>query len=338
MAELPRIRVFPEDFQVEEIPAYRPSGEGGHLFLQIEKKNQTTDAVAGALARAAGKARRDIGYAGRKDRNALTRQWFSVEGVSPESAMAFNLPGAKVLEAVPHPHKLRTGHLSGNCFRLVVRGVSDELADQARQRFSRILESGMPNRYGDQRYGFESRNVERGIAILSGKRTPRDRRAARFEVSAVQSAVFDLVLRDRPLALDALELGDVARVEASGGLFVVDDVEAARERASRFEISPTGPIFGTKVIEPEGEPAERERAAHRTLGIPLPGALQAPRGIRLRGTRRPLRVRPQQAQFEQGPDQTIRVDCVLPPGSYATVLIQELVGDYDESSNGLSGE
>ncbi|MCH2184395.1 tRNA pseudouridine(13) synthase TruD [Myxococcota bacterium] len=331
MGELPRIRVSPEDFQVEEIPAYRPSGEGGHLLVRIEKKNQTTDAVAAALARAAGKARRDIGYAGRKDRNAVTRQWFSVEGVSPESAMAFDLPGAKVLEADRHPHKLRTGHLSGNRFRLVVREVPDGLAEEARRRFLQIVESGMPNRYGDQRYGLEGRNIERGIAILTGQRAPRDRRAARFEVSAVQSAVFDLVLRERPLPLDRLELGDVARVEESGGLFVVDDVGAASERASRFEISPTGPIFGTKVIEPQGEPAERERAAHRSLGIPLPGALQAPRGIRLRGTRRPLRVRPRQAQFERGPDQTIQIDCVLPPGSYATVFIQELVGDFDES-------
>ncbi|MAJ59907.1 MAG: hypothetical protein CBC48_08000 [bacterium TMED88] len=337
MGELPRIRVFPEDFQVEEIPAYRPSGEGGHLFVQIEKKNQTTDAVAAALARAAGKARRDIGYAGRKDRNAVTRQWFSVEGVSPEAAMAFDLPGAKVLEAERHPHKLRTGHLSGNRFHLVVRDVPDALAEQARQRFSQILEGGMPNRYGAQRYGFESRNVERGIAILSGQRFPRDRRAARFEVSSVQSAVFDLVLRDRPLALDCLELGDVARVEESGGLFVVDDVEAASERAGRFEISPTGPIFGTKVIEPEGEPAERERAAHRAFGIPLPGALQAPRGIRLRGARRPLRVRPRQGRFERGAEQTLQINCTLPPGSYATVFIQELVGDYDESSGVLAG-
>ena len=118
----------------------------------------------------------------------------------------------------------------------------------------------------------------------------------------------------------------------------MDDVDAACERAGRFEISPTGPIFGTKVIEPEGEPAERERAAHRTLGIPLPGALQAPRGIRMRGTRRPLRVRPWQARFERRPDEAIEIDCVLPPGSYATVLIHELVGDFDESSNGASGD
>ncbi len=332
MGDLPRLRVFPEDFKVEEIPAYRPSGEGGHLFLQIEKKGRTTDQVAAALARAAGRAPRDIGYAGRKDRNAVTSQWFSLEGVTPESAMAFDLPGAEVLEAIPHPHKLRTGHLSGNRFQLVVRDVSDALAEEARTRFSRILESGMPNRYGNQRYGPESRNIQRGVAILSGERSPRDRRAARFEVSAVQSAVFDLVLRDRPLALDCLEKGDVARVEASGGVFVVEDPEVESERAARFEISPTGPIFGTKVIEPEGEPAERERAAHQALGLPLPGALRAPRGIRLRGTRRPLRVRPTEAHFDRGPDQTIQVDFVLPPGSYATTLIQELVGEYEEPS------
>ena len=157
-------------------------------------------------------------------------------------------------------------------------------------------------------------------------------RAARFEVSAVQSAVFDRVLQDRPLALDRLEEGDVARVEGSGGLFLVEDVDRESIRASRFEISPTGPIFGTKVMKPEGEPARREREAHLALGLPMPEEIRAPRGIRLRGARRPLRVRPGEARLERGADQTLRIECTLPAGSYATVLVHELVGPFEESS------
>ena len=332
MTALPRIRVHPEDFCVEEIPAYLPAGTGQHLFVRIEKRMRTTDEVASALARMADLSVSQVGYAGRKDRNALTRQWFSVEGLSPVLAMAIDLPGVRVLEAIPHSNKLRTGHLRGNRFSLVIRNVSDTLAARAQVRMAEMLNLGMPNRYGAQRYGREGRNVQRGIEILLAQRSARDRRAARFEVSAVQSAVFDRVLQDRPVALDRLEEGDVARVEGSGGLFLVEDVDRESERASRFEISPTGPIFGTKVMTPQGEPARREHEAHLALGLPVPGEIRAPRGIRLRGARRPLRVRPGEARLERGADQTLRIECTLPAGSYATVLVHELVGPFEEAS------
>ena len=173
--------------------------------------------------------------------------------------MSLELDGAKILEAVKHPHKLRTGQLRGNLFELLLRGVDSASEESARERLAQIETVGMPNRYGNQRFGHAGRNPEKGRSILSGETSLRDRRKARFLVSALQSQVFNRVLEERPLALDTVEEGDVARVTESGGLFLVEDVEIERERASRFEISATGPIFGTKMQAPSGEPLPNER-------------------------------------------------------------------------------
>lgn len=318
---------------VEELPAYAPSGEGTHLFVHVEKRLRSTEEVATALARAAGIRPADVGYAGRKDRVAVTRQWFSLEGWTPESALAVELPEVRILAAVRHPHKLRTGHLRGNRFEITVRDVSTPAAERAETRLREMVERGMPNRYGPQRYGREGMNVQRGVAILRGDARLRDKRSGRFLISAVQSAVFDRVLAERPIGLDAVEAGDVARVEESGGLFLVEDQVAEGARAARFEISATGPIFGTRVIAPMGAVAAREAAAHAALGLPAPEEIRPPRGVRLRGARRPLRVRPQAASAE------IAGDCAvlrfeLPSGSYATVLLEELFGELVEGGSG----
>ncbi len=325
----PRFRSRPEDFVVEEIPAYAPSGEGNHLFVHVEKRLRTTEEVAISLARAAGARPADVGYAGRKDRVGVTRQWFSLEGWSPEHAMALEIPDVRILEAARHPHKLRTGHLRGNRFEITLRDVARTDAEIAEDRLRSMVERGMPNRYGPQRYGREGLNVQRGAAVLRGEARLRDKRSGRFLISAVQSAVFDRVLADRPIALDCVEPGDVARVEESGGLFLVEDGIVEGERAARFEISPTGPIFGTRVIAPGGAVAEREAAAHLALGLPAPDEIRAPPGIRLRGARRPLRVRPGEASLEiDGGIVVLRFE--LPSGSYATVLLSELFGELAE--------
>jgi tRNA pseudouridine13 synthase len=314
----------PEDFVVDEIPAYAPTGEGGHTFVRVEKRDATTEEIARALARAADVAPRDVGYAGRKDRCAIARQWLSVPGLDPEHALALELPRARVLEAARHPHKLRTGHLRGNAFAIALRGVGAADLPRLRERLARLERGGFPNRFGAQRFGRDGDNAARGAALLAGREHVRDRRAARFLVSALQAAVFNEVLRARPLALDAVEVGDVAVVEASGGLFVVDDAAREAPRAAAFEISATGPIFGTRATEPRGAPAERECAALRALGLDPEAPLAAPRGIPLRGSRRPLRARSEGSRID-ATDAVPRLCFTLGAGSYATVLVEELL-------------
>ena len=332
MKHTARFRVEPEDFKVEEIPLYPPAGEGGHTFVRVEKRLRTSDAVARQLARSVGVPARDIGYAGRKDRVAVTSQWMSVPGLDPDTALELELNGARILEAVRHPHKLRTGHLKGNRFELVLREVDPAAEAQARERLANIATRGMPNRFGPQRCGHAGRNPERGRALLSGETSLRDRRKARFMVSALQAEVFNRVLEERPLELDAVEEGDVAQVTASGGLFLVEDPSVEAERAARFEISATGPIFGTKMQWPLGPVAEREVRVMQELGVPVGKAFRPPAGLRVLGTRRPCRAPVGDPSLFRDADQ-LRFCFMLPAGTYATVLLEELFCHLEEGSD-----
>jgi tRNA pseudouridine13 synthase len=323
-----RIRTEPEDFCVEELPLYPPSGEGEHTFVHVEKRLVTTEEVASALARAAGVSGSDVGYAGRKDRIAVATQWFSVPGLDPQRALDLRLEGVRVLEATLHGHKLRTGQLRGNRFEIAVRGVDDETREAARARIAEIGRAGMANAFGSQRFGRAGRNVDMGARLLRGEIVSKDRRKARFAISALQSAVFNDVLTARPTGIGELEFGDVAMLHGSGGQFLVEDVEREQPRAAAFEISPTGPIFGSRVIEPAGEVASREKAALELRGICLTN-LRPPKGIRLRGARRALRVRPDNARMRDFPG-GFWLEFELPPGSYATVLIQTVLGEEPE--------
>ena len=324
--ELPRLRATPEDFFVDEIPLYPASGEGGHTFVRIEKSIRTTEGVARDLAKCAGCRPRDVGYAGRKDRFAVTRQWFSVPELDPAESLKFEISGAKILESARHPHKLRTGHLRGNRFKICVRGCSDEVIAHAKAAIPRIVTRGLPNRFGEQRFGRKGDNAEQARKILAGGPPGRDRRASRFLLSALQAEVFNEVLRARPLPLDRVEAGEIAMVMASGGPFVVEEVERENERVARFEISPTGPIFGSRTLAPVGPPALREAAALEALGVPASTQWNLPKGIRLKGSRRSLRVQPRDLCLEMLRSGDLTLAFELPAGSYATVLIDEVVG------------
>jgi tRNA pseudouridine13 synthase len=314
----------PEDFAVDEIPLYAPSGLGEHTFVKVEKRLRTTDEVVRMLARAAGVAPREVGAAGRKDRVAVATQWLSVPRLDPALALRLELPGVRVLEAVRHPHKLRTGQLRGNRFRILLREVDEAAIEAGLARAGELERRGMRNRFGAQRFGRDGDNALRGRSLLEGEAPAgRDRREARFLLSALQAAVFNDVLAARGEGFDGVEVGDVAVVHASGGLFRVEDAAREAPRAAAFEISATGPIFGTRTTEPAGAVAERERALLEAHGIPQP--LRPPRGIPLRGARRALRVRPAGlalARVETG----LELRFALPAGSFATVLLEELLG------------
>jgi tRNA pseudouridine13 synthase len=229
-----------------------------------------------------------------------------------------------VLEARRHPHKLRTGQLRGNRFEIVARDVGHEALSAAEARFERLQRDGMPNRFGPQRFGWDGGNLEQARRLLRGEKIGADRRHARFLLSALQATAFNRVLCERPLPLAGLEPGDVAVVHASGGLFRVEDASREAPRAAAFEISATGPIFGTRVLAPSGAAADRERAVFTALGLD-PEALRPPPGIRLRGARRALRVRLEAADVAIEGD-ALRLRFTLPAGSYASVALEELFG------------
>jgi tRNA pseudouridine13 synthase len=317
-----RIAASPEDFVVDEEPLYPATGEGGHTFVRIEKRGRNTEEVARALARFAGVRPGDVGYAGRKDRVAVARQWLSVPALAPERALAFEGDGFRALEAVRHPHKLRTGQLRANRFELVVRELAAQQVEAAGERLAALAERGFANRFGAQRFGREGRNADAARALLERGEAGRDRRAARFLLSALQAEVWNACLDARPLPLDAVEAGEVAYLHESGASFVVEDAAADSARASRFELSAAGPLFGTKLLPAAGDPGRRERAVFAAHGIPE--TLRLPPGVRLRGARRPFRARPEDARSEPLGEGAVRLAFRLPPGSYATVLVDAL--------------
>ena len=336
---MPRIRTVPEDFEVEERLLYRLDGTGPHVYLQIEKRMCTTEEVARSLARAADLPRRDVGYAGRKDRSALTRQWFSVPRHAAGALEGWSLPGARVIARDAHGEKLRVGQLAGNRFQLRVREVDEAAGTVARERLRTLSARGMPNRFGRQRFGRDGKNVERGARVLRSGRLRGGRRHALLMVSALQSAVFNRTLALRRAPLDVLEPGDVGFVHATGEAFLVIEPPDP-ERLERFELSPTGPIFGTKMLWPRGETAEIERRAMADLGLDDPRRLALPRGLKLFGDRRPLRVQPRGADSAwrdgappKGDEKkTLELGFELPAGSYATVLLEELFpGGFEDA-------
>lgn len=323
------VRASPEDFEVEEIPAYRPSGRGTHLFLWVEKRGRNTREVAAEIARALGVAERDVGVAGQKDRHALTRQHLSVPNVAPARAEGLAGEGWRVLSAALHENKLKTGHLDGNRFRIRVRGAGPEAAARARAVGAALAVRGLPNLFGPQRFGRGGANLPLGRALVLGGQAPdlararRDRFLRRIAVSAYQAWLFNRVLAERMRdGLFAAALpGDLMKKLATGGLFRCEDAEADRGRVERFEISPTGPMFGHRMMEPAGEPLERERRVLAAEGLTLEAF--APLRADGEGTRRPMRL-PLALEVAEEPDALV-LEFGLPKGSFATAVLREVL-------------
>jgi tRNA pseudouridine13 synthase len=319
----------PDRFVVEEIPAYAPSGEGTHTFVWLEKQGLTTfDAIA-LVARAFGVPARDVGYAGMKDKQATTRQWLSLPGLDPERALAFAEGGVRILAAARHGNKLRLGHLRGNRFETVLAGAAtdDEVA-ALRARFADLSARGVPNRYGEQRFGTDAANAARGLALLRGERQERDKRKRRLLLSALQSAVFNrtLELRATRGALTAVLPGDVLKKTETGGLFVSTEPEVDQRRVDAGELVPTGPLPGGREIEPPPGTAARalEDEAIAAVGATRED-FERP-GRDLPGARRPVLLRISDPGFSEdaGSDaamRAVRLRFTLPAGSYATVVV-----------------
>lgn len=318
-----RIKERPEDFEVEEVPAYLPSGEGTHLYLWIEKIEIETQAVARALAKAAGVDVGEVGYAGMKDRRAVTRQLFSVPARAEAALASFALPGVRVLWTRRHGNKLRTGHLIGNRFRLRIRGAVDPDAGLA--SFDVLTRRGLPNAFGAQRFGARGDNAALGKLLLQGEWLPTrpDRFQRKLYLSAYQSALFNRVLVQRLMdgTFDRALLGDRLRKE-TGGMFLCEAPEVDQPRVDAFELSATGPLFGPKMPRPAGEVDAREQALLAEEGLALSDFKRG--GGETEGARRALRVRLGDPSAARDGDDLL-LAFTLPAGSYATQVLDEVV-------------
>ena len=317
----------PETFFVEEIPAYLPSGEGDHTYVWIEKRNLTTLDAVNRLARVLGVENRDVGYAGMKDRRATTRQWLSLSGVDPARAQEANVEGVRILATGRHRNKLRVGHLHGNRFEICLGDVAENEGETIANALSELAVRGVPNRYGYQRFGSAGDNVEVGLAVLRGTRREPDQRRRKLLLSAVQSAVFNRVLdlRSQGDGLLTVHGGDNLEKVVSGGQFSSTDIATDQARVDAGEVVPTAPLPGGRVRTPEPGSAARalEDRALAELGIGPDELGQV--GRSLPGTRRPVVVK---VTLDE-PAVTlearhVRLRFSLPPGSYATVVLDAL--------------
>lgn len=327
-----RMRSVPEDFIVEEIDAFPPSGAGEHLLLTVRKRGMNTGFAAKTIAQWAGVAESAIGYAGMKDRHALTTQRFSVwlpKKTAPEVA-SLHGDDLEPLEAHWHSRKLPRGAHAGNRFVLTLREVEGE-REAIEARLAAIAARGVPNYFGEQRFG-RGDNIGKALVMFAGRRMGRDERG--FLLSAARAELFNRALSARVAdgRWDAPCAGEVWMLDGSRSVFGPEPwSEALAERLARFDIHPSGPLWGRGELRSTDESLAIELAA-----LADETALALRNGLERAGLqqeRRALRLQAQGLAWEWPDARTLRLRFALPPGGYATAVLREL-GDCQ----GAAGE
>lgn len=256
------IRTQPSDFQVDEKFAFEATGEGEHALLHIKKEDTNTDWLSRQIAQLAGVRKVDVSYAGLKDRNAVTTQWFSVwlPGKPDPDWSLLNSENVQILKTIRHNRKLRRGSLRGNQFTLIVRDVEGDVSD-LEQRINTIKQDGVPNYFGDQRFGIEGRNLEKAKIMFGGKRE-KDRFKRSIYLSAARSAMFNDLLSQRVAMnkwANALP-GDVMLLDNSHSYFLAEDIdEKIIQRLKEHDIHPSGPLWGRGELLSKGEVTKIEK-------------------------------------------------------------------------------
>jgi tRNA pseudouridine13 synthase len=318
-----KIRTVPEDFIVHENLAFEPSGDGEHVFLHIQKIGENTDYVARQLARFANVRQRDIGYAGLKDRHAVTTQWFSVwlPGKSEPDWTVFATDNMKVLHTLRHARKLKRGVLSGNRFEIT---IFDWQGDRAKtiEQLELIKANGIANYYGGQRFGYQGQNVNKALAMFKGEKVNREQRS--LYLSAARSFLFNHILGVRVVAgtWNQALAGDVYMFDGSKSCFKsqLPDAEILRRLASKT-IHPTGVLWGKGEADVSVGALDAEQRVINSYdelaeGLIANGAEKA---------RRPLRVNVDNLEWQFRDQTTLQLCFTLPAGSYATSLLRELI-------------
>jgi tRNA pseudouridine13 synthase len=332
-ADLPGVggtlKTVPADFVVEELPAYEPSGRGEHLFLWIEKEGISADALIEHLAQTLQIPRAAIGVAGLKDRHAITRQCVSVPAHVEDKVASASTEAIRIVWARRHQNKLKTGHLRGNRFSILLRTDPGRLS-AAETIVERLRSQGVPNYYGEQRFGLNGETAALGFALLRGETSAKALPAARrkfllrLALSAAQSELFNMALADRMERgqLQTVHAGDVMRKVTTGGVFVAEEVPIEQARLNAGELQITGPLFGPKMPQPRGAIAEREVALLAAARLSAADFQRYPKLTA--GARRPYLIAVPDLTVAADPA-GLRFTLTLPPGTYATVAMREVM-------------
>ena len=325
------IKAVPEHFQVEEIMPYTACGEGEHVFVTLRRKGWNTADVASALQEAFSLKAADLGWGGRKDKNAVTTQTFSLHlppSIRLDAIQQILDPMPfDILEIRRHRNKIKTGHVSANRFKIIVSQPVPDAWIKAQAIADVLRQYGAANFYGEQRFGWQMRNLDRAQQLIQKGRAGRGR-ADQFMVSALQSALFNVWLKQRIESglFDVVIEGDVVRKTDTGGMFIVDNAAEAAQRFAARRIVTTGPIYGHKMMAAVGRAGELEKRILQSLELDLNvfKALKAP------GSRRAAQLFLE--DLDISPVAEGLLFCfTLPSGAYATTVLREFLRQDDGS-------
>ncbi|MEL4380717.1 tRNA pseudouridine(13) synthase TruD [Shewanella algae] len=325
------MRTSNSDFQVQEILPFLPSGEGEHHLLHIRKDGLNTVQVAEMLAKLAKVHPKEVTFAGQKDKNAITEQWFGVRipGKETPDWLSLNSESITVLSAARHNKKLRIGALSGNRFKQVLRQITQP--EDVLQRLELIAESGVPNYFGEQRFGHNGRNIEMARQMLQGRKV-KDRNKRSIYLSALRSLLFNQLVSQR-LASHGLECldGDCVMLAGSRSFFVAERWdEVLQQRLAEKDILLSAPMWGRGQPLSRGDALAFEAQVLAEYSADCDGLEKAG----LEQERRPLLLRPEGMKYQFIEPDTLELEFSLPAGSFATSVLRELL-DYDDVTERL---
>ncbi|HWP94317.1 MAG TPA: tRNA pseudouridine(13) synthase TruD [Gammaproteobacteria bacterium] len=326
------LRAHPEDFNVEEVIDFTPEGRGEHVLLHVRKRGLNTEQVARRIARVAGVPRSEVSYAGLKDRHAVTTQWFSVRlgGASEPDWRAIEDEACQLIETWRHTRKLRRGALAANRFRIVVRALEGDF-ETLDALIATIARHGVPNYFGEQRFGRSGRNIERALALFRGESAPRDRTVRGLALSAARSALFNVVLarRVKENTWRSVLPGEAVILDGSRSFFICEKVDAPiLTRLAAGDVHPSGPLHGAGESPVRGTVLALERQALAPFAELCAGLERAG----LEQERRALRLLPRRFEATREHD-LLMLDFELPAGAYATAVLRELVLGIASTSN-----
>lgn len=327
------LKLDPNHFQVNEIPAYKPLGYGDHIYINLTKQLMTTRETQIKIAKLLNIRPEDVGHAGLKDKYAVSTQTFSIlnrnnfdvkevlETISSELSVSINWWSL-------HPKKLRSGHLNGNSFKVLITNMDvdgEEAFNRASQINNMIKNCGVPNFYGIQRIGKKANNVIKGFEIISGKYYEQNRWLRRYLISSFLSYTSNKYLTERISRglFTQLIKGDIAKKHETSGTFWVEDVDTEQKRFEAKEISFTSPIFGYKMMETKSDAKIFEDEIFSSSGI----TINELREQSIIGTRRMGRILPQIVFNTVSEGLLFKFD--LPAGSYATIILREFMKSED---------
>ncbi|QHM93582.1 tRNA pseudouridine(13) synthase TruD [Kosakonia sacchari] len=325
------LKANPEDFVVVEDLGFEPDGEGEHILVRILKNGCNTRFVADALAKFLKIHAREVSFAGQKDKHAVTEQWLCarVPGNAMPDLSAFQLEGCKVLEYARHKRKLRLGALQGNAFTLVLREISDRADVDA--RLQAIVEKGVPNYFGAQRFGIGGSNLQGALRWAQSDAPVRDRNKRSFWLSAARSALFNQIVSERLKKTDFNQVvdGDALQLAGRGSWFVATREEQA-ELQTRVEAKA---LMITASLPGSGEwGTQRDALAFEQQAVADAPQLQALLvREKVEAARRAMLLYPQKLSWNWWDDVTVELRFWLPAGSFATSVVRELIntsGDY----------